>query len=66
MELHVSLVAAVPNGAWVEYIPQLEAITTSRMTVRDGFALAPGGPGLGIDWDFAAIDRLALARATIQ
>jgi len=56
----------VPNGAWVEYIPQLDAITTSRMTVRDGFALAPGGPGLGIDWDFAAIDRLALARATIQ
>ena len=66
MELHVSLVAAVPNGAWVEYIPQLDAITTSRMTVRDGFALAPGGPGLGIDWDFAAIDRLAVARATIQ
>ena len=41
MELHVSLVAAVPNGAWVEYIPQLDAITTSRMTVRDGMALAP-------------------------
>ena len=24
MELHVSLTAAVPNGAWVEYIPQLD------------------------------------------
>jgi len=66
MELHVSLVAAVPNGAWVEYIPQLDAITTSMMTVRDGMALAPESAGLGIDWDFAAIDRLAVARATVQ
>ena len=66
MELHVSLSAAVPNGAWVEYIPQLDAITTSRMAMQDGFALPPAAPGLGIDWDFAAIDRLAVARATLQ
>jgi len=56
----------VPNGAWVEYIPQLDAITTSRMAMQDGFALPPAAPGLGIDWDFAAIDRLAVARATLQ
>ena len=36
MELHVSLCAAVPNAAWVEWIPQLDDITTSRMTVQDG------------------------------
>ena len=65
MELHVSLTAAVPNGAWVEYIPQLDAITTSRMAMRDGYAIPPSGPGLGIDWDFAAIDRLAVARASV-
>ena len=65
MELHVSLAAAVPNGAWVEHIPQLDAITTSRMAMADGFAIAPDAPGLGIDWDFAAIERLAVARATI-
>jgi L-alanine-DL-glutamate epimerase-like enolase superfamily enzyme len=65
MELHVSLTAAVPNGAWVEYIPQLDAITTSRMRIDDGYALAPDGPGLGIDWDVAAIERLAVARATV-
>ncbi len=28
MELHVSLCAAVPNATWVEYIPQLDDITT--------------------------------------
>jgi len=65
MELHVSLAAAVPNGAWVEYIPQLDPITTSRMTIADGFAVPPDSPGLGIEWDFAAIDRLAVARARV-
>ena len=66
MELHVSLAAAVPNGAWVEHIPQLDAITTSRLAMESGFALAPTAPGLGIDWDFAAIERLAVARAVVH
>jgi L-alanine-DL-glutamate epimerase-like enolase superfamily enzyme len=65
MELHVSLSAAVPNGAWVEYIPQLDDVTTSRMAMADGFAIPPASAGLGIDWDWAAIDRLAVARTTI-
>ncbi|MEU3478407.1 mandelate racemase/muconate lactonizing enzyme family protein [Streptomyces sp. NPDC033754] len=56
MELHVSLVAAVPNGAYVEYIPQLRAVTRTEMTVRDGLAVAPDEPGIGIDWDPDAID----------
>jgi L-alanine-DL-glutamate epimerase-like enolase superfamily enzyme len=66
MELHVSLTAAVPNGAWVEYIPQLDDVTTSRMAMADGHAIAPTTPGLGIEWDFAAIERLAVARAVVQ
>ena len=57
MELHVSLCAAVPNASWVEYIPQLDDITTSRMQVQDGYALPPSSPGLGIDWDWAAIAK---------
>jgi len=65
MELHVSLAAAVPNGAWVEYIPQLDELTSSRMAMRDGYAIPPDEPGLGIDWDFAAIERRAVARATV-
>ncbi len=34
MELHVSLVCAVPNGKYVEYIPQLDEITTTGMRDR--------------------------------
>lgn len=66
MELHVSLAAAVPNGAWVEYIPQLDDLTTTRMGVRDGHAVPPDTPGLGIDWDYAAIERRAVARAVLR
>jgi L-alanine-DL-glutamate epimerase-like enolase superfamily enzyme len=55
MELHVSLVCAVPNGRWVEYIPQLDEITVSRLAIDRGVALAPMTPGLGIEWDLEAI-----------
>jgi L-alanine-DL-glutamate epimerase-like enolase superfamily enzyme len=51
MELHVSLCAAVPNARWVEYIPQLDDLTTSRLRIADGHAHAPDAPGLGIAWD---------------
>ena len=66
MELHVSLSAAVPNGAWVEYIPQLDDLTSSRITLRDGYAIPPDEPGLGLAWDFAAIERRAVVRATVR
>ena len=65
MELHVSLTAAVPNAAWVEYIPQLDDITTSRIALENGFAIPPDSPGIGIDWDWQAIDRQARVRRVI-
>jgi L-alanine-DL-glutamate epimerase-like enolase superfamily enzyme len=57
MELHVSLCAAVPNAAWVEWIPQLDDITESRMTVRNGKAVPSNEPGIGIAWDVKAIEK---------
>ena len=59
------LTAAAPNAAWVEYIPQLDDVTTSRLAIEDGFAVAPSTPGLGIDWDLAALDKRAVARAAL-
>lgn len=56
MELHVSLAAAVPNGRYVEHIPQLRAITRTGLAVENGHAVAPETPGLGIDWDRDAMD----------
>jgi L-alanine-DL-glutamate epimerase-like enolase superfamily enzyme len=61
MELHVSLTAAVPNGRYVEHIPQLRAITHGEMEIKDGRAFAPETPGLGIDWDLDAIENRRVA-----
>jgi len=67
MELHVGLCAAIPNARWVEYIPQLDEITSTTMTIQNGRAIPSAEPGLGIDWDFDAIDRMAMdgSRSTI-
>ncbi len=65
MEIHVSLAAAVPNGAWVEYIPQLDDVTTSRMAIEGGHAVPPAAAGLGIAWDFGALSRYTVARDTV-
>jgi L-alanine-DL-glutamate epimerase-like enolase superfamily enzyme len=64
MELHVSLVAAIPNGRWVEYIPQLDSLTLERMRIENGRAIPSDSPGLGIAWDFAAIDRMKVGGMT--
>ncbi|WP_217544943.1 mandelate racemase/muconate lactonizing enzyme family protein [Streptomyces sp. GbtcB6] len=61
MELHVSLAAAVPNGSFVEYIPQLRAVTRTELAIRDGLAVAPDVPGIGIDWDLDALDDRRVA-----
>jgi L-alanine-DL-glutamate epimerase-like enolase superfamily enzyme len=61
MELHVALACAVPNARWVEYIPQLDSLTTAPMRIEDGHAVPSDQPGLGIAWDTDAI-----ARATME
>jgi L-alanine-DL-glutamate epimerase-like enolase superfamily enzyme len=60
MELHASLTAATPAAKWVEYIPQLDAVVSSRVAIEQGHAVAPDAPGLGIDWRWDEIDRRRL------
>lgn len=64
MELHVALSAAVPNGRWIEYIPQLDTLTTKGMRIENGHAFPSDDPGLGIAWDWQAIDRQRVEGAT--
>ena len=64
MELHVSLACAVPNGKYVEYIPQLDDLTTKGMEIVDGMALAPSEPGIGIEWDWEAVKARSLGEFT--
>ena len=60
MEIHVGLCAAVPNARWVEYIPQLDSVTTRAMTIEAGYAVPNPDPGLGIAWDWEAVGRLTV------
>ena len=59
MELHVSLCCAVPNSRWLEYIPQLDDLTSSRLQIIDGMAQAPNTPGIGIEWDLEKVRGLS-------
>ncbi len=61
MELHVALCCAVPNARWVEYIPQLDTLTTVPMAHHDGRAFPSQEAGLGIAWDMAALRRETVA-----
>lgn len=66
MELHASLTAATPAAKWVEYIPQLDAVASSRLAIEDGHAVAPDVPGLGIEWSWNEIERRTIDRRRIQ
>jgi L-alanine-DL-glutamate epimerase-like enolase superfamily enzyme len=61
MELHVALGCAVPNARWIEYIPQLDDLTTEGMRIANGYALPSPAPGLGIAWDWSVVTGRAEA-----
>lgn len=66
MELHVALCAAVPNARWVEYIPQLDSITTEGLRIENGRAFSSEQPGLGIAWDWDAIRTRTIVSGDIR
>jgi L-alanine-DL-glutamate epimerase-like enolase superfamily enzyme len=65
MELHVGLACAVPNAAWIEYIPQLDLLTERGMSIENGRAVPSDEPGLGIAWNLEAIARLRVDGRTL-
>lgn len=62
MELHLPLCCAVPNSRWLEYIPQIDMVTSTQMKYEKGHAYASLAPGNGIDWDFKAVEKFVSAR----
>jgi L-alanine-DL-glutamate epimerase-like enolase superfamily enzyme len=60
-EIHVHLVAAVPNGHLVEYVPRSAGILAAMPRVERGELVAPSGPGLGLALDEAAVRRHQVA-----
>ena len=60
-EIQVHLLAAVPNGHMVEYVPRSAGILASMPRVEHGELVAPPGPGLGLALDEAAVRRHQVA-----
>ena len=56
-EVHVHLLASVPNGYLVEYMPRSEPLFKTRLSLENGYLVAPQAPGLGVELDEAACDR---------
>ncbi len=60
-EIQVHLLAAVPNGHLVEYVPRSAGILESMPRIEHGELVAPPGPGLGLALDEAAVRRHQVA-----
>ena len=60
-EIHVHLVAAVPNGLTVEYMPWSLRLFEETPAIESGQLVVPRRPGLGLAFDQAAVKRFQVA-----
>lgn len=56
-EIHLHLVAAAPNGLTVEYMAWLTPMYKEVPLPQNGELMLPAAPGLGLEFDQAALDR---------
>ncbi len=59
-EILAHLIAAVPNGLTVEYIPWAEPLFQGYPALKDGQLLMSDRPGLGMELDMAGLKHYAL------
>ena len=50
-EIHVQLMAAIPNGLTVEYMPWTIKLFEETPKIIDGDLVVPQKPGLGLSFD---------------
>ncbi len=56
-EVSAHLMSATPGSIWCEHMPWWEPIIKEPMEMKDGHLILTGRPGLGIEWDEAAIRK---------
>jgi L-alanine-DL-glutamate epimerase-like enolase superfamily enzyme len=56
-EIHVHLIAAIPNGLTVEYMPWTLRLFEETPKIDNGQLVVPKKPGLGLAFDQAAIKK---------
>lgn len=60
-EIHVHLLAAIPNSYLVEYVPRSAAILQTMPALEQGDLVAPQAPGIGSELDEEAVQRYRVA-----
>jgi L-alanine-DL-glutamate epimerase-like enolase superfamily enzyme len=60
-EVNVHLVAAIPNGLTIEYMPSSLRLFEETPAMVDGQLVVPDRPGLGLEFDQATIERYQVA-----
>ena len=63
-DINVHVIASTPNGRFVEYFPDasilpFRQLLDTQLTAQNGALLLPQTPGLGFNFDPAALDRTA-------
>ncbi|MEJ1976612.1 MAG: enolase C-terminal domain-like protein [Acetobacteraceae bacterium] len=61
-DVHVHLVASAPNATWAEFMPDdhivnFRRLIDTQLVAKDGHLLLPQTPGLGFQFDPAAVAR---------
>jgi mandelate racemase len=56
-ELSAHLLTATPTAHWLEYVDWASKIVTEPLQISDGLAIVSQGPGSGLDWNAAAVER---------
>ena len=59
-EIHVHLIAAIPNGLTVEYMPWTLRLFEETPAIEDGQIVVPQKPGLGLQFDAQALKHYAV------
>ena len=55
-EIHLQLVAAIPHGLFIEYLPQLDAILVDPPRLENGEYHLPETPGHGLQFDWEKLE----------
>lgn len=56
-EISAHLLAATPTCHFLEYVDWADRVIVDPLRIVDGHAIVPDGPGNGIAWDSAAVER---------
>jgi mandelate racemase len=60
VEVSAHLLQATPTAHYLEHLDIAAPLLHQPLAVRDGMALVPDAPGLGLEWDEAALRHFAV------